>query len=267
MRDPDNLHKLYEYIQEPEKVFDASEVPVYDEPDWDLFDEKELKKFVDHIKRLYIRGSFEYRQMVKFLRENMDMDQCLYFANVTNANSNAIKIEIHHDPFDLYSITMTVINKRSAFGESLSEEDIALEVMYLHYTLLVGLIPVSSTEHALVHNQYLFIPLDNVLGNHAEFVERYRPWIPPECLEIYDKIKNLAYDCSEDYKTLLSRQFVYVTMGNQDDISKDDIMREIKGRISDLLDSNNNPNDNMVYQQQNFQSPAESELITPIIFD
>lgn len=260
MRDPDNMHKLYEYIEEPPALLDATDVPVFDARDWDLADERELKKFIKHIEIHYIRSSYEYRTMVQFLRNYMNLNECSFFVGVNNIDSPKVKIHLHHDPFDLFTITKTIYNKRCAFYESIAEEDIALEAMYLHYSLMVGLIPVSETVHDLIHNQYLLVPLDKVLGNYQEFYDRYNPWMDPECIEIFEKLKSLSVEYADDYKTLLSRQYIYVNMGDND-ISTNDVINDIKSRISDLMDEPPIPRAPIPEQ------PLEQQLIQPIIFE
>ena len=83
------------------------------------------------------------------------MNKCSFYENVSNIDSNDIKIEIHHEPISLYDICIIVYNKRNFFHENLSE--LLKEVMLLHYKLLIGLIPLAETVHELVHNKYLFI--------------------------------------------------------------------------------------------------------------
>ena len=114
------------------------------------------------------------------------MRESAFFQNVNNADTNKIKIEMHHTPYTLEDICTTVFNKRVFYGEDIDVEDVAKEVMYVHYFLIVGLFPLSETEHELVHNQYLFIPTNVVMGNYKEFEEIYGPWIPEETK---DKIK------------------------------------------------------------------------------
>ena len=261
MRDPDNMHKLYEYIEEPPKVFDGSEIPPFVERDWDLSDDKEVNKFIKHIEQHYIRSSYEYRSMVQYMRNYMNMNECSYFIGVNNIDSPKIKIHLHHDPFDLFTITKTVYNKRVAFYESIAEEDIALEVMYLHYSLMIGLIPVSATAHNLIHNQYLLVPIEKVVGNYQEFFDRYSPWMDTECIDIYNKLKNLSTEYSDDYKTLLSRQFIYINMGDND-ITAQDVMNDIKMRITELMEDPPMPRMNTIPEQ-----PVERPLVCPIIFE
>ena len=39
---------------------------------------KAKKKFIDRIEKM-VRSSNEYRDYIKFLKENMDMDKCIFF--------------------------------------------------------------------------------------------------------------------------------------------------------------------------------------------
>jgi hypothetical protein len=162
-------------------------VPEYDFITWDLSDDKELKKFISSIER-EVRGSFEYKQMINYLKKYMGMDQCS-FIKVSSRDNYNIKIEIHHYPFTLYDITEIVYKKRCAMGESLELQMIAKEIMSLHYKLLVGLIPLSITAHQLVHDSKLFIPVNNVLGNYNLFVESYGQFATPEQLETLHRIE------------------------------------------------------------------------------
>ena len=136
------------------------DIPSYDIKDYDLFDEKDFNKYLQDIERI-IRSSMEYREFINYLREYMDMNKCSFFENVSNINSYKIKIHIHHHPLTLYDIVVIVYNKRSFFEESLEAEMVAKEAMYIHYFMMVGLIPLSETVHDLVHDQLIFIPLDN----------------------------------------------------------------------------------------------------------
>lgn len=205
MRDPDNL------IQVPLNVDHTiylNELPEFDIEDYDLFDDKKFKKFMEDLKRM-IRKSFEYQTMVQYMRENMDMNQCAFYSNVNNIDTAKIKIHLHHDPLSLHDISLIVFNKRVAYQESLDIELVAKEVMFLHYLLMIGLIPLSETAHQLVHNNYLFVPTTNVLGNYREFVNLYKPFFPPEQLDVLERIENLTLTTTIN-KEILEKNFVYV---------------------------------------------------------
>lgn len=184
-------------------VIVLDEVPVYDIEDYNVYDEKSFKKYIDDIKRI-IRSSFEYRRFVNYLRDYMDMNKCSFFQNVNNIETFKIKIELHHSPFTLHDIVLTVFNKRMHYNESLEVEMVAKEVMYIHYFCMVGIIPLAETVHELVHKQIVFIPVDTVFGNYNEFIDIYGEFIPDEVRERYDTIvaQTATYNEPENLKIL-----------------------------------------------------------------
>ena len=237
MRDPDGLTKEYE-LETPPAIIKMNEIPEYDIPDYDLNDEKSFKKYIQNLEK-DVRSSYEYKALIKYLREYMDMNQCAFYKNINNINSTTIHIEIHHEPLSLYDICIIVYNKRLQFNEPLDEEYVAKEVMYLHYNLMVGLIPLAETVHELVHAQYLFVPTTAVLGKYREFVDRYHDFMLPEQLETLEHIEEATktYDGS-DAKTLLSKNFIYMDMTGAYDLPKtEDIVNMLKDRIKEITQS------------------------------
>ena len=237
MRDPNNMQKIYE-LEDPPAIIKMDEIPEYNLYDFDLNDETSFKKYIQTIEKT-VRTSYEYKALIQYLREYMDMNQCAFYKNVNNTDSTKIKIEIHHEPLSLYDICLIVYNKRSAFNEPLDEEYVAKEVMYLHYNLMIGLIPLAETVHQLVHAQYLFVPTSAVLGRYKEFVDRYEPYMLPEQLEALEHIEEATkvYD-GEDAKVLLSKNYIYVDMSGSYNLPKtEDIINLVKDRIKDILDN------------------------------
>jgi hypothetical protein len=89
-----------------------------------LEDEKEYEHFVRDIES-QVRRSFEYKEMIKYLRDNMAMNKCAFLKDVSNSESFDIKIEIHHYPFSLRDIVEIVIRKRDYYKESLTVQMVA----------------------------------------------------------------------------------------------------------------------------------------------
>lgn len=237
MRDPNNMQKSYE-LESPPAIIKMNEIPEYNLYDFDLNDEKSFKKYIQTVEKT-VRSSYEYRALVQFLREYMDMNQCAFYQNVSNSDTTKVRIEIHHEPLSLYDICLIVYNKRVAYNEPLDEEYVAKEVMYLHYNLMVGLIPLAETVHQLVHAQYLFVPTTAVLGKYREFVDRYKAYMLPEQLEALENIEEATkvYD-NDDVKLLLSKNYIYVDMSGSYNLPKtEDIIALVKDRIKDILDS------------------------------
>ena len=178
------------------------EIPEFDFMIYDLEDDKEREKYFKSVEK-EIRGSYEYRAMIKYLKDNMNMDQCS-FIQVSSRDSNHIKIEIHHYPFSLYDIVKIVYRKRCFYGESLTVQMLAKECTMLHYQLLVGLIPLSTTAHQLFHAGKLFIPVNHVLGRYQLFVDFYKEFCKedPELLDALDRIEKYSIEQMTDlYRT------------------------------------------------------------------
>ena len=237
MRDPNCMNKYYE-LDSPPVVIEMKDIPEYNLYDFDLNDEKSFKKYIQTIEKT-VRGSFEYKAFVQYLREYMDMNQCAFYKNVSNVDTTKVRIEIHHEPLSLYDICLIVYNKRLAFNEPLDEEYVAKEVMYLHYNLMVGLIPLAETVHQLVHAQYLFVPTTAVLGKYREFCDSYKPYMLPEQLETLEHIEEATkvYD-DIDAKTILDRNYIYIDMSGAYNLPQTkDIIAMVKDRIKDIIDS------------------------------
>lgn len=195
MIDPDGIQILENKLS---NKFNLKEVPEFDMDPYTLEDEKEYKHFIDDIER-QVRRSFEYREFIKYIRENMNMNRCSFLSEVSNEDTFDIKIEIHHYPFTLRDICEIVFKKREYYQESLTVQMVAKEVMGLHYKLVIGLIPLSETVHELAHSGRIFIPIDKVLGRYNLFVDLYEPFCKPEQLDALKRIEKY----SEEQRSVL----------------------------------------------------------------
>lgn len=209
MRDPFQMNEVVN-IQEDNKLIVIEHLPQFDIKDYELDDEKDYKKYIKDIERC-CRNSLEYKNLINYLREHMNMNECSFYENVNNIDTAKIKIHIHHEPFTLYDISDIVVRKRLSNNENMFFSLVAKEIMLLHYSLLVGLIPLSETPHELVHNGYLFVPANKVFGNYQLFVEIYKPYITPELMQTYNNI--LKYTELYDNITqnrLLEKNLVFI---------------------------------------------------------
>lgn len=264
-RDPYSLHRFVDYAEDVPTYVDLPELEPLTKPDYDLNDEKEYEHYLRDIERV-VRGSFEYQRMVGFLRRNLDMNQCSFYENVSNLDTTKIKIEIHHEPLSLYDIVSIVARKRIHFGESLEVEYVAKEVAYNHYTMSVGLIPLSKTAHQLVHNQYLFVPNDKVFGNWRFFVNQYDPWIPEETKNILAHIEEASQVCdNDDYKDILALHYIYVSEnGDAYKLPRlEDVQKLLKSRVTDLLNGPSSQITDLVREPE----PEKKQLYCPFIFN
>ena len=210
MIDPNNLISVNEINSDEVIHINLSQIPICDLQEYDLTDPKEFKKYMTNIENRCCRGSFEYRRMVQFLREYMNMNRCSFMENVTNLTDFGVKIHLHHSPFTLYDIVNVIYLKRASMGETLECEMVAKEAMYMHYRLGVGLIPLSETVHDLVHNGYIFIPVQNVMGNYQLFYDLYEDFIPPETKDLYERILKFSEDFNTELQNkVIQKSYVY----------------------------------------------------------
>jgi len=247
MRDPNNLQEV-PYNDDKITILSINSIPEYDIADYDLLDEKDFVKFIKQIEN-NIRHSYEYKQMVNFLRDNMDMNKCSFYENVNNIETYKIKIHIHHEPITLYDLVFIVYNKRNFLRESLSDEMIAKEVMILHYNLLVGLIPLAETIHELVHNQYIFVPTDKVMGRYRDFVNMYQEFMTPEQLQVLERIEKFTVE-SNYLMNILDKNYIYLDLTGSYKLPRfEDVIASMSRRIDDI---------------KNGRNQVEKQLINPI---
>lgn len=236
MIDPDNIMKVE---NNRNTVISINEVPEMDYLIWDLEDSKEYKKYLSTIEK-EVRGSFEYRQYVSYLKNFCGMNECA-FLQVSGYDNRNIKIEIHHYPYTLYDLVEIVYRKRVYYQESLSVYMVAKEVCMLHYQSLVGLISLSTTVHQLYHDGKLFIPVDHVYGNYPLFTDIYKPFLTTEQLDALERIEQYTKNKSDinDTTVLDTNMITYDTRNQNYQLpSIETIEDKINQRI-ELIKKNN----------------------------
>lgn len=208
------LHKYKDDVDttKSEKVEVDLENYVYSD-DLDLFDDpKETEKFIIRTKYM-IRKSFEYKQLMKFLKKCRGMYCCGVHNNITIWDG--FSINIHHTPLVMEDIVHIIIAKRLKSEESMKQTAIAKEIMMLHYLGLIGLYPLCETCHGYVHSDDndLFIPLQAIFGDPEAFFKIYNDFISDTLKTKYENIRQL----NKGYNIIktqipdeLVRKYIYV---------------------------------------------------------
>lgn len=174
-------------------------------------DEKAFVKLIKKIESM-IRKSYEYKNYIEYLKNELDMNQCSFFKKLSRED---VRLEIHHSPLTLFDITCIVFNKYATLNNG--EVDIyavADEVTKLHYENKVGLIPLSLTVHKLVHNGELFIPVDIVFGNLYNFYEKYKTYFSSDQIILLKENIRLTKQINKDkyLPSILERKFTYLNI-------------------------------------------------------
>lgn len=144
-------------------------------------DDKEYVGFIKQCVR-QVRGSPEYRNFIAYLRGNLNLNRCVV---LNKLDTETVQVELHHHCYTLFDIIECVLNyllsKKMPFNTFL----VSYIVMQEHYSNNVGLVPLSSTIHELVHSDGIFIHKDLVIGNHQQFYDNYLPYMPKHLQDKY----------------------------------------------------------------------------------
>ena len=161
-------------------IIRIDEIP---DPGFDMkyfdFDEKEIKRVETEIRR-----SFEYRGLIQFIKQNLNINHCSFYEDYSM--KNGLTIEIHHSPYTLYDITEAVMAKsmkNKGFWETFR---IVEEVNMLHYQFKIGLTPLNPTAHKLVHAGQLAVHPKIVIGFWKEFYGEYQAYLGDAACKKYE---------------------------------------------------------------------------------
>ena len=186
---------------------------------------KQKDKFIKRVERI-CRSSMEYKDYIRFLKDNVGLDSCLFFKYVSNEKGDGkrVRIEMHHEPLTLYDYVSIVLAKYEKEGIPYNDLLIADEVMNIHAENGVGIVPLSVTAHQVVHssadndNKKLFVPINMVYGDYKSFMEKYDEYIDDA---IYEKIERKVEQTKEltpESFDALTKQFTYYEVEGYDEI-------------------------------------------------
>lgn len=181
-----------------------------------ITNDKQRDKCIKRLERK-CRSSMEYTDLIKYLKSNMDMESCVFLPKLGNGKRSTT--EIHHEPYDLYTICGIVLKKHEmSENGNINEMMVAKEIMQLHYQGMIGLIPLSGVAHDLVHDGKLFVPLYCVFGKFVEFTQKYYDAILEYDESILDALqeKVLLTEKGEVDTSILNVCYVYGQMDGEE---------------------------------------------------
>lgn len=141
-------------------------------------DAKYYDRFIKATERL-IRGNGDYKKWLEDIRITKNLGKDAFFPNL---DSSHVEIQLHHYPFNLYSICNIVAQSMLNDGLKVSTFILADEVIKLHFDDLVGLVPLTVTTHELAHLDALPIQRNQIKGEWEKFAIRFKDY-----LSDYDK--------------------------------------------------------------------------------
>lgn len=176
---------------------------------YDLSDEKTKTAYIHYIEKI-VRSSIEYSDFMKFLKENLKLNRCTYFKNVSKDEIKNISIEIHHSPFTLFDLCLITLLKHMDECRPINVFSIAEEVLYKHYCGDIGLVPLSKTVHELVHANQIFIPINSVYGDVGKYYLEHREYMTELQKETLLKIINATEELEKAVPHILKKKFIYL---------------------------------------------------------
>ena len=141
-----------EYILNVDETQKVNMCSIHDEI---FFIESSMDKYIKYIEKL-VRNSYEYRNYIWTLKNEFDINRCKFLKDI-DIQKTGVGLEFHHYPFTLYDIVfLTITDKINRYGQFESNITdawkLAEEITRLHYENKVGLVPLTTTVHELVHN-------------------------------------------------------------------------------------------------------------------
>jgi len=159
-----------------------------------LYDEKARQKFVKYIEKI-VRRSYEYKAYIGFLKNELNLTKCTFLPMIDINEIKKVGLEFHHYPYTLFDIVSIVVDEHMLVkGEKhINPFKIAEEIMQLHYQNYIGLVPLTTTIHELVHSSKVFVNLKYVFGNYNKFINMYNGTTS----EVYSQMLKNLEDLSE----------------------------------------------------------------------
>lgn len=155
-----------------------------------MFEEDLDKKLYSYLKRM-CRGSYEYKEYIKYFKEVLENTKCKVFGiDITEV---PVSIEVHHTPFSMESIVSAVAMKMYDLeGVPLDPKHISERVMRLHYDGKIGLIPLTSTIHEAVHSNTIHIKPSDIFGDYHSFFRDYEEYLSEDAIDHYNNVISLS---------------------------------------------------------------------------
>lgn len=155
-----------------------------------------------------VRGSYEYQEYIRFLKEEINLDRCLILSGLS---MDDVSIEMHHVGLTLYDIAYIVLNKYNQRGEDFTIFNVADELMHLHYKGMVMLCPLSLTIHQAVHSGVVMIPYQLAYGDLMGFYNEYKEYIPEDLQNKLKEWIRVSNEIIEEYDVpIMARKYTYL---------------------------------------------------------
>jgi len=166
--------------------------------------------FIKDVENI-IRRSMEYKDFIKYLKFERNLTKC-GFLNIDNSikKLRKISIEYHHHPFTLFDIVQLVLEREienNPGSTAFNEYYLANDVMELHASNMVGMVPLTKTIHQAFHAGMITIPKSEVYGDVDAFYNKYHRFMDDVLSNkyaFYNSTDNMSIFDFENNRTVLT---------------------------------------------------------------
>lgn len=138
-----------------------------------LRDLETYNKFIKNVESL-VRGSKEYRKYKDYLMNDIGLNYCMVFPNISTEMGD-VTIEMHHGPIlTLYDYCCIVTDHYLENDIPVSSFRIAEAVLQEHDNNNVQIVMLCDLAHKLFHAQQVYINPKQAWGNINNFLEKYK---------------------------------------------------------------------------------------------
>lgn len=133
--------------------------------------------FVKAVERM-VRSSSYYSRYIKYLKEEIGLRACQVLSNIEDEYAD---IEMHHGPIlTLFDYAAIITDYMLATNQKINTFRVADILLEEHYNHNVQVVMLSKTVHEQVHENNIFINLNQAFGDLNAFLKKYRLGIHPE---------------------------------------------------------------------------------------
>ena len=151
--------------------------------DREYFEDKVVRnKFIKACEGM-IRTSKDYSAFVCWIKSVLGINFCQVASSIFDKESGleGATIEMHHGPlFTLYDYVNIILNYFIDNGKKISTPRITNAVLDEHFELRVQVVMLAVTPHEAVHNQDIFVNVNQGIGNLGAFINIYGDYMDDE---------------------------------------------------------------------------------------
>ena len=144
----------------------------------DFIDEASYSKFVKAVENL-VRTSNDYKVFINYIKNTLGLDFCQVFSKIFDGVDATV--EFHHGPiFTLYDICEVELTKFIQTGQRINTFRVADSVLDLHFAMKVNGVLLCKTAHEMVHEQDVFININQSIGDVNTYIKENGRYFTPE---------------------------------------------------------------------------------------